>query len=1668
MLGSTTNTSSATNNSANDTNSNDENGLSKVSSTNYYHNYAVVEITSTADLIKYSRPDSTNPLGAYYGGGGNGSRDNPYIIQNIFANILSLRDPYGNPIDGIDIYHVQGFWEILNCTFFFAYPWSAYPISIGIGAGYGKIVNCSVVGTQDDYMISQEYPTIAGLYIYEASYIEVDNFWVSTFMPGDTTHVYPFYYGILISYSNHINITNSKVNGHFGITVYHSSSVTLEKNTITGPSDYNWNGYQNDFVNLMYGIWFQESNNSLIWENRIQNTFDTGILLDNSNHNTILENYLTGQHLLERGTSNSNQYSRLNGPQNSTYVQNNPDPGYYPGGISAYYSGEGFDNMPTGLFSTDLSELGLNSNSYWTTTGPVNVISNKSDAMGYNHEKVLSISKLLGTSSSSTTSDSLVPSGLTQKISGTIEFWLLVTGTGQTTISIINSDNSIAMQFQVANQQFYVWNGASYNPITGLAFETNNWYRISINESEDATYGTFSTSYQYNFQIYNSFDSNPVYTSSNLNFVTPNQQLAELQFSTNGNTGVQEEAYVDAIGYAWSSTTLSSINTQQQSTVGYDIGYQAGDNRQEGLVFNYNIQRDDASGTTYSYGYVLSKIGENTGAIYHPLNAFQFPYQSYPGTNPNTFDYFLYSTMEDKNWIFIVPMPADGAYSLTIVTTNSPNFEQYSGDLIWYSNTIYFSKYFDRGLQIFSHSENGQPYPPGSLLGPNDNLTVSETIRSFNWYNQSTWTTVYYSYKINNGPWTGPSLIGTGLGKFNISFTIYQKGNYSNFDTVYYYLTYKQYDNTSHLLNTYYLKNDLSTTSSETEAQQSAIIKKIAPIAYNLSLGYEVVYQSQLAINISGTTYNPDLEILHENVLLNFNNLTSAYSSNTEYNVTSAEYLLNTLLYVNTSNIARSEVNETSFPFSDGITSPFIIPLDWIPAFENGTFHTISIPLISFNYIDPGLNLSYTGDFVTLTYQGLDHWPDSPSHPYQEMLNFSLTTATQSIILRFDSSTGIMTYFEYVNNSVPLQSQKIVFALASNNAYPINLQIDQRQEVVSTGTTIIPQHLFSIIYDPPGDHSYGQITAGTTMTYSVEMSNSQTTTSKKCGTVALLCGIGNYIGYSNTKTQTTVKTTSSGNTLSVTFSTTLTSSQDTQNAALMDHGGDLYVGSGVIVTYYIMQLVSYIVVNTPDQPNNPVDDIRLFNNTPYINYELAFNSTFEVLGAYLDQYGLGSLRQDNIFLNNALSLNDMQYVQEIPNSPLLWTPTTSTDIEYSTSSTASTSYSINIHTTESSAFSFDSPLTSLLSSVSKSIPEVGSAISFAFDTLKSTPDIGLSVPTDLTFNSVSTSATTQNRQIIAHLEDDDGTPIGQNDQFDVHIYKDLRFNTFGYIIVTSDSYSSYPHEANTLDRRPPTISEITSQQQFAHGIAHLQVAGFDEETNVSYIKVYYSISPYFGIGAILIATINGSDPIALNSIYYNFTWNTNNLEGTFYLFVDTYDNAVPVKNNLLSNPYKIVIDNTPPNEAQVLVTQPYAGVYSLFAKASDNGTGIAYVQYWDGDPADASSSLIGTSSESSSGYNVMWVINQNGSDNGVHNIYVRVFDQAGNYLDSEPVLVTIGSKSTTNPITVTVTTSIPTTNTSSNGSFSSSNIIPYAIVTGVTLAIIVIPSVLVIQKYRKK
>jgi hypothetical protein len=111
----------------------------------------------------------------------------------------------------------------------------------------------------------------------------------------------------------------------------------------------------------------------------------------------------------------------------------------------------------------------------------------------------------------------------------------------------------------------------------------------------------------------------------------------------------------------------------------------------------------------------------------------------------------------------------------------------------------------------------------------------------------------------------------------------------------------------------------------------------------------------------------------------------------------------------------------------------------------------------------------------------------------------------------------------------------------------------------------------------------------------------------------------------------------------------------------------------------------------------------------------------------------------------------------------------------------------------------------------------------------------------------------------------------------------------------------------------------------------------------------------------------------------------------------------------LTSPVQVQIDNILPVNCQLFVYGPgiFEGPIALYTNTFDADSGIAYVEYWDGDPTNSSSTIIGLGIDASTSYRYIWATDTNGSNDGFHSIYARAYDKAGNYRDSTGIEIQV-------------------------------------------------------------
>nr|MDO8115237.1 hypothetical protein [Candidatus Sigynarchaeota archaeon] len=692
-------------------------------------------------------------------------------------------------------------------------------------------------------------------------------------------------------------------------------------------------------------------------------------------------------------------------------------------------------------------------------------------------------------------------------------------------------------------------------------------------------------------------------------------------------------------------------------------------------------------------------------------------------------------------------------------------------------------------------------------------------------------------------------------------------------------------------------------------------------------------------------------------------------------------------LVVNTS-VMYTNLSPTPIDESDGIMSPFILPVDLA---LTEIISTITVPLILFTSTDPLCTdnfLKFPGTMLTLNYTGIKRDWFNASRGLKE---FKIETGLVDACIRFDSSTGIMVYFNY-NDKTAGAGKRIYVGLYHNNMdYPIDLQIEKRLECASQWDTFIDALVSDILYDPPGDKSYTRKQEGTTRTFEFRTDNSST----KSGIFFDLkfaysgIGAGGDFSYRNNEGN------SSCDVLSITDTRSYTSSTISNNPDYIGPGkGDLYFGYGMLVHYEFYVNNHYFVINASDKIDPSDRDLRVYTVGSHVASTITPNTTFSVLAADLGNLNMTSLTAKNKFSDNFLNSAERSRVKERDFSPYYFSGGVVS--EFSTKNTVqnSTIITTDIVTDWSVFFYFAAKVSA-------------GAFGATFVIFESDGKIGTKHHQQVSTRNTTTYVTEDS--LLVHLEDDDA-----GDVFSLRMYDDLEYNGVGFIVDTASTYTSRPFEALSSDRRPPTACEFTGLGSYQQGVTTLQAIAIDEElhagneNNIFQVDFYWDDDPVFGSDKTFIGTqtylqkLPTDDP----NIFY-VVWDTRlRPTGYYYLFAVAWDigpELPPYSNCLVSRPAGVLIDNSAPSSCSAIAYGPYSAAINLYTNTFDAESGIDHVEYWDGVPSSTGSKLLGVAFDPGNSYNFVWATSPGGSDDGVHHVYARAFDRAGNSLVS-PVL----------------------------------------------------------------
>ncbi len=287
-------------------------GLSMI----YIHTQPGAQIERKRDQFTYSQLDDdpiiieNNTEFEIQGWPGNGTSSDPYLIEN--QRIQAIDGYYG--YYGIHVYYTDVFFIIRNCTIVTPDHSAGYAIRM-LNVANARIENCNVTVEETGYEISEPY--IYGIYISQSGNVNVSNCVVE----GVT-------YGIQTHRSTECSIKYNKLIGRYGIRVIISNETVVQENNVVGLENrYSHTGImiweypvncsvvsnnitgfrasgirlhatrevfvsRNNVTHSGYGIYLSISNTSQIQYNRLIDN-DKGIVVDDtSHHNTISNNIL--------------------------------------------------------------------------------------------------------------------------------------------------------------------------------------------------------------------------------------------------------------------------------------------------------------------------------------------------------------------------------------------------------------------------------------------------------------------------------------------------------------------------------------------------------------------------------------------------------------------------------------------------------------------------------------------------------------------------------------------------------------------------------------------------------------------------------------------------------------------------------------------------------------------------------------------------------------------------------------------------------------------------------------------------------------------------------------------------------------------------------------------------------------------------------------------------------------------------------------------------------------------------------------------------------------------------------------------------------------------------------------------------------------------------------
>ncbi|MHA1145402.1 MAG: M6 family metalloprotease domain-containing protein [Candidatus Helarchaeota archaeon] len=198
----------------------------------------------------------------------------------------------------------------------------------------------------------------------------------------------------------------------------------------------------------------------------------------------------------------------------------------------------------------------------------------------------------------------------------------------------------------------------------------------------------------------------------------------------------------------------------------------------------------------------------------------------------------------------------------------------------------------------------------------------------------------------------------------------------------------------------------------------------------------------------------------------------------------------------------------------------------------------------------------------------------------------------------------------------------------------------------------------------------------------------------------------------------------------------------------------------------------------------------------------------------------------------------------------------------------------------------------------------------------------------------------------------------------------------------------------STDSVDPTISITSPTNGFKTANRDLVVewSGSDGQTGIDYYRLI----------------LDSGAPIILDATSYVLS---NLAEGTHTITVEAFDESGRSSSDSIS----VTIDSSDPSNAQIISLsngEEVEGNVNIIVSAQDLHTSIDRVEFWDGLPGIGT--LLWVDVDDSDGWSFSW--NTNLAGNGWHQIYIRVFDELGNSLNSTGVSINVNNVPAVDPL----------------------------------------------------